>query len=225
MPTSRTSLDLASRKAEVDLARLSLSKCAVIAPFDGVITRRLIKQGQLLKMNDVAFEMADFSDLKVRLRVPERASVALKAGQPVQYRADALPGKDFTATVNRVSPVVDARSGTVEVVVAVDNTTGALRPGLFSRLDIAYDHVAAATLLPKSAVLTNERESSVFVIRDGKAARVAVKLGYESGHQVQVLQGLSPGVEVITAGHTSLTDGAPVDAIKAVDRELAAVKS
>lgn len=206
--------DLATRKAEVDLARLSLSKCAVIAPFDGVVTRRWVKEGQLLKANDVAFEMADFGDLKARLRVPERASVALKPGQTVAYRADALPGATFPATVDRVSPVVDAKSGTVEVLIKVDNGDRRLRPGLFSRLEIAYDHVAAAILLPKAALLNGDRNNSVFVVRDGKAVKVPVKLGYESGGNVQVLTGVEPGTEVITAGHATLVDGSVVEALK-----------
>lgn len=213
--------DLATRKAEVDLARLSLSKCAVIAPFDGVVTRRWVKQGQLLKMNEVAFEMADFRELKARLRVPERASTALKPGQLVDYRADALPQQAFRAEVERVSPVVDAASGTVEVTVAVDNGEGKLRPGLFSRLDVAYDNVAAAILIPKSALLSGDRDSSVFVVREGKALRVPVKLGYEAGNNVQVLQGLSPGAEVVVAGHSALHEGSEVQALRAVEKPAA----
>jgi membrane fusion protein, multidrug efflux system len=206
--------DLATRKAEVDMARLSLSKCAVVAPFDGVITRRWIKQGQLLKVNEVAFEMADFSELKARLRVPERASAALKPGQIVDYRADALPGQRFRAEVERVSPVVDAASGTVDITVAVDNSEGKLRPGLFSRLDVAYDNVAAAILIPKTALLSGDRDTSVFVVRDNKATRVAIRLGYESGKNVQVLQGLSPGADVVVAGQSALTEGSEVQAMR-----------
>jgi membrane fusion protein (multidrug efflux system) len=207
--------DLATHKVEVDLARLTLSKSAVVAPFDGVVTRRWIKQGQLLKPNDVAFEVADFRELKARLRVPERASVALKPGQTVAFKADALPGRDFPAHVERVSPIVDAKSGTVEVIVAVDNVDGELRPGLFSRLDIAYDHVAAAILLPKTALLGGENDNMIYVVRDGKAQRVVVKLGYESGGNVQVLGGVSPGAQVITAGQSALRDGTAVNILNA----------
>ncbi|MBL8299506.1 MAG: efflux RND transporter periplasmic adaptor subunit [Rhodanobacteraceae bacterium] len=210
--------DVATRKAEVDLARLGLSKCAVVAPFDGVVTRRWVKQGQLLKVNEVAFEVADFRELKARLRVPERASAALKSGQTVNYEADALPGERFLAEVERVSPVVDAASGTVDIVVAVDNSTGKLRPGLFSRLDIAYDTVAAAILVPKTALLTGDRENSVFIVRENKAQRVAIKLGYESGNSVQVLQGLSPGTDVVVAGQAALIEGSEVQPLRAEDK-------
>lgn len=206
--------DLDTRKAEVDMARLSLSKCAVIAPFDGVVTRRWVKQGQLLRVNEVAFEMADFRELKARLRVPERASAALKRGQIVDYSADALPGETFRAEVERVSPVVDAASGTVDIIVAVDNSSGKLRPGLFSRLDVAYDNVAAAILIPKAALLSGERDTSVYVVRDSKVQRVAIKLGYESGNNVQVLHGLSPGADVVVAGQSALSEGSEVQVLR-----------
>jgi len=209
--------DLATRRAEVELARLTLAKSAIVAPFDGVVTRRWIKRGQLLKPADAAFEMADFRDLKARLRVPERASVAIRPGQPASLVADARPDASFEAVVDRVSPVVDAASGTVEVVIAVDNRDGRLRPGQFCRLDVAYDTVVAAVLAPKAAVMSAQGASSVFVVQDGKAHRVDVRLGYESGERVQVLTGLTPGNEVIVAGQNALSEGAAVQIVDARD--------
>jgi membrane fusion protein (multidrug efflux system) len=206
--------DLATGRAEVEMARLTLSKSAIVAPFDGVVTRRWVKLGQLLKATEPVFDIADFSALKAKLRVPERASVALRAGQEVEFSADALPHRRFDAKVERVAPVVDAASGTVEIVVAVNNLDAALRPGLFSRLTIAYDNVAAATLAPKAAVMNDANGSSVFTVQDGKAHRVPVTLGYESGKNVQVLAGLAVGNEVIVAGQSSLTEGTLVEAVK-----------
>jgi membrane fusion protein (multidrug efflux system) len=214
--------DLATQKAAVELARLTLSKSAIVAPFDGVVTRRWVKQGQLLKPAEAVFDIADFRDLKAHLRVPERASVALRAGQPVSFHVDALPQRAFEAEVERVSPVVDAASGTVEIVVAVDNHDGSLRPGLFSRLDVAYDNVAAAILAPKAAVMSEDGDSSVFVVQEGKAHRVAVKLGYESGKNVQVLAGLLPGAQVVVAGQNGLSEGTAVEPVKLAQAERVA---
>jgi len=214
--------DLATHKAEVELARLTLSKSTIVAPFDGMVTRRWVKLGQLLKPADAVFDLADFSDLKARLRVPERASVALRPGQIVAFKADALPGRSFDASVERVSPVVDAKSGTVEITVAVDNHEHALRPGLFSRLDVAYDNVSAAILAPKAAVISEDGANSVFVIQEGKAHRVPITLGYESGKNVQVLSGLSVGNEVIVAGQNGLSEGVAVEAVKVAEPKAVA---
>jgi membrane fusion protein (multidrug efflux system) len=208
--------DLATSRAEVEMARLTLSKSSIVAPFDGVVTRRWVKLGQLLKATEPVFDIADFTALKAKLRVPERASVALRPGQSVEFSADALPHRRFDAKVERVAPMVDAASGTVEIVIAVNNSDASLRPGLFSRLTVAYDNVAAATLAPKAAVMSDASGSSVFTVQDGKAHRVPVTLGYESGKNVQVLAGLSVGNEVIVAGQSALTEGTRVEAVKPV---------
>lgn len=215
--------DLAARRAEVEMARLTLSKSAVVAPFDGVVTRRWVKLGQLLKPHDAVFDLADFGDLKARLRVPEQASVALRAGQAVDLTVDALPDRRFEAAVARVSPVVDAGSGTVEIVVAVDNRDGALRPGMFSRLAVTYDNVAAAILAPKAALVSEDGRNTVFVVHEGKAHRVPVTLGYESGKNVQVLAGLTVGTEVIVAGQNGLSEGTPVEPLRLAGAESVAV--
>lgn len=205
--------DLATRNAEVGLARVSVGKAEIRAPFDGIVTRRWVKQGQLLALAAPVFDLADFSDLRAQLRVPERDVVALARGQQVELRADALPGRRFAARIERIAPVVDRASGTVSVVVAADNREGLLRPGLFCRLDIAYRHVDDALLLPKAAVLGNADDTSVYVVDAGHARRTRVRLGHETAGQVEVLDGLAADAEVVVAGQSALSDGAAVEVL------------
>lgn len=220
--------DFLSRQADTNLARQHVRKSELRAPFAGIVTRRWIKPGHWLEANAKVFDIADFSELQAQLAVPERDASALKVGQPVNMLADAWPGKNFSGKIERIAPVVDRASGTVAVTIAVDNSSGMLRPGLFSRLDIAYEHFADATLLPKSAVLDARdatkasNKSTVFVIEDGKARRVDVELGHESAGRVQVLSGIAPGAMVVTAGQSGLSDGATVNVLKNALTEVAA---
>ena len=207
--------EYAVRRAEVALARVVVAKSEIRAPFDGVVTRRWIKQGQLLAVNDPVFDVADFSDLRADLRVPERDAVALAAGQPVEFTVDALGNRHFDARIERVAPVVDRESGTVKVTVRVDNRDRSLRPGLFTRMDIAFLHLANAVLMPKAAVLGSRDAEIAYVIVDGKAQRTPIRTGYESGKRIQVLEGVSAGAEVVVTGHAALTDGALVQVINA----------
>ncbi|MFZ2236363.1 MAG: efflux RND transporter periplasmic adaptor subunit [Dokdonella sp.] len=202
-----------AQRADTDLARMKVRKSEIRAPFDGVVTRRWIKRGQFMESNAVAFEMADFSELTTRLDIPEGDASALKVGQQVAIAVDALPGQAFAGRIERIAPVVDQASGTIAVTVAADNTSKRLRPGLFCRLDIAYDRIADATLLPKSALQGGRRDSTVFVVKDGKAKRAAVKLGRENGGVVQVLDGIEAGDMVVMAGQSGLSDGADVEII------------
>ncbi|HMM66569.1 MAG TPA: efflux RND transporter periplasmic adaptor subunit [Dokdonella sp.] len=205
--------DYAVRRAEVALARVVVAKSEIRAPFDGVVTRRWIKQGQLLAANTPVFDVADFSDLRADLRVPERDAVALAAGQPVSFTVDALGNRNFDAHIERIAPVVDRESGTVKVTVRVDNRERSLRPGLFTRMDISFLHVANAVLMPKTAVLGSRDAEIAYVIVDGKARRTPIRTGYENGNRIQVLEGVGVGDEVVVTGHASLTDGALVEVL------------
>ncbi len=219
----RARFDRQTQQAAVDLAQLSVSKTAIRAPYAGVITRRHIKQGQWLKVSDVAFEIADFDSLKARLNVPERVSSIIRAGQPVGFTADALGPHAFDATVERVAPVVDRSSGTVGVTVNVDNRDGKLRPGLFVRLGVRYQQIADAVLLPKSAVISDGNAQRLFVIEGDKAIERKVELGLENGNHVQVVAGVEAGATVVTVGQSSLKDGDLVQIINSDSAALAVV--
>jgi membrane fusion protein, multidrug efflux system len=209
----RARYDRDTQQAAVNLARLSVSKSEIRAPYAGVITRRHVKQGAWLETGAPVFEIADFDTLKARFDVPERVSALIKPGQTVKFTADALPGEQFTATVERVSPIVDRVSGTVAATLEMDNAHGKLRPGLFIRLNVTYDRIAAATLMPKNAVVTDAGPAHVFLVDAGQARRREVSLGLEYGALVQVLTGVSPGSQVITVGQKGLKDGDPVEVL------------
>lgn len=207
--------DYAVRRAEVDLARVAVGKSEIRAPFDGVVTRRLIKQGQLLAAQAPAFEIADFSDLRAELRVPERDAVSLAANQAVTFSVDAVANREFSAKIERIAPIVDRASGTINVVVRVENRERLLRPGLFARMSIDVLHLDNALLVPKTAVLGNRNSAISYVVENGKVRRAALRLGNENGSRVQVLEGLEPGAEVVVTGHAALSEGASVDVLPA----------
>lgn len=210
----QTESDFAVRRAEVNLARVVVDKSEIRAPFNGVITRRWIKQGQLLAANSAVFDMANFAELRAELRVPERDAVAIAAGQIVHFTVDALGSRHFEAKVDRVAPIVDRESGTVKVTVKVDNRDRSLRPGLFTRMDIAFLHVSNAVLMPKAAILGNRGAEIAYVIEDGKAHRRSIRTGYDSGSKVQVVEGLEAGAEVVVTGHAALSEGDLVEVLK-----------
>ena len=210
-----------TQAAAVGLAQMAVDKTAIRAPYAGVVTRRHVKQGQWLKLQDAAFEIADFTDLKARIDVPERVAHLLAAGQPVALVADALPGLELSGTVERVSPVVDRATGTVGAVVAVDNSKGVLRPGLFVRLAVNYEQIADATLMPKSAVVGNGTTTHVWLVEDQKVKQRQVHLGVENGSMVQVVEGLSAGAVVVTVGQTGLKDGDTVQVVTATELDPA----
>lgn len=213
--------DLESAKASYDLARLELSYTNIVAPISGVVAQRMIKPGNLVGLNAPAFRIVDNSRLEAVLNVPERELATLKPGLPVRMGVDAIPGEVFSGVVDRVSPVVDAGSGTFRVVTRFQGQQ-TLRPGMFGRVEVIYDQRADVLTLPRTALLDDESEPAVYVVRENKANRVGVRLGYVNGELAEVRDGVKEGDRVVTAGKVAVRDGTVVEVIE-TEGETAAV--
>jgi multidrug efflux pump subunit AcrA (membrane-fusion protein) len=100
------------------------------------------------------------------LHVPEKELSKLQVGFPAELMADAIPGEIFSAGILRISPVISAETGTFKVTVAVTDKTRKLKPGMFTRINIVYDLHENALLLPKDAILTEDSESTVFIVTE-----------------------------------------------------------
>lgn len=207
--------ELAALKSAYDLAKLSVDYTAIRAPISGVVSKRFIKPGNMLTQNQQTFVITDFDPLLATLHVPERELSKLKDGQPAILSTDALPGQRFKGTIDRISPVVDPATGTFKVTVAMRDPSHYLKPGMFGRVNIVYDTRHDALLVPRSAVITEDTESNVFVIDKGVAHRTAVDVGYTDGGAVQIVDGVKEGESVVTVGQTSLKDGAKVQIVSA----------
>ncbi|WP_460710267.1 efflux RND transporter periplasmic adaptor subunit [Lysobacter terrae] len=204
--------DLENARAANNAANLELAYANVTAPMSGVIASRSIKTGNFVQINTPIMRIVDVSRLEAVLNVPERELATLKAGLPVQLAVDALPGKSFTGKVDRVAPVVDSGSGTFRVVCAFTDGS-ALRPGMFGRIKIDYDQRADALVVPRAALLEDEADPAVFVVRNKKSTRVPVKLGYMDGEWAEVRSGIKQGEQVVIAGKAALRDGTEVQVI------------
>ena len=213
--------DLENARASLRLTRLELGYGTVTAPISGVIATREIKPGNFVQINTPIFTIVDTSRLEATLNVPEREFETLKAGQAVQLTADAMPGKTFEGRIDRVSPVVDSGSGTFRVISTFEGG-GLLQPGMFGRVRISYDQRANALVIPRNALLEDGNEPTVYTVRDNKAVRSVLKLGYSEGQWIEVREGLKEGDPVVIAGKSALRDGS---AVKVIEASAPAVKT
>ncbi|MCB1566676.1 MAG: efflux RND transporter periplasmic adaptor subunit [Rhodanobacteraceae bacterium] len=204
--------DVATQKAAVDLAKLELSYTRIEAPISGVISQRMVKRGNLIQLNQPLFHIVNTERLEAVLNVPERELATMNADLPVRMQVDAIPGRDFEGIVSRVSPVVDAGTGTVRVTTEF-KSSGALRPGMFGRIEVIYDRRDDVLTVPRTALLEGEGEDAVFAVRDGKAVRLPVHLGYIDGSVAEIRDGLNEGDTVVTTGKVALRDGSKVQVL------------
>ncbi|MGH8054229.1 MAG: efflux RND transporter periplasmic adaptor subunit [Stenotrophomonas sp.] len=216
--------DLENARAMYRMATLELSYTTVVAPISGVVASRDIKPGNFVQINSPIIRIVDSARLEATLNVPEREIAKLKPGQVVSLQVDALPGKSFSGEVNRVAPVVDTGSGTFRVVTSFSGDQE-LQAGMFSRLSINYDQRADALVVPRAALLEDGGKPAVYVVRDGKAVRTELALGYDDAGFVEVRNGLQQGDEVVIAGKAALREGSAVQVIGKEKEVAAAAKA
>ncbi|NKN80700.1 efflux RND transporter periplasmic adaptor subunit, partial [Weissella cibaria] len=147
---------------------LQLANATITAPIDGVVSQRMVKQGNMVRINDPIFKITDFDPLHAVLHVPESEMQKLEINQPAWIRVDAQKGKVFSGWVKRISPIVDAGSGTFKVTVEVSDPEKQLKPGMFGRIGIVYADHKDTLLIDKSALIADTEVPSVFVIREGR---------------------------------------------------------
>ena len=193
-------------------ARESAGDYSVAAPWDGVVSKVLVKDGDFVAPRAPLVEMYDPKSLVIRLAVPEAQSTLVFKGMPVKVQMDAYPGKTFEGKISLVYPDLDTRMRTRTAEVKLDYPV-ALIPGMFARLQVVIETATDAVVVPGDAVLVLPNgEKVAFILKDGKAQRRVVQTGLEAGGQVQIVSGVQPGETVVTAGNEKLKDGMEVKA-------------
>ncbi|MGH8195112.1 MAG: efflux RND transporter periplasmic adaptor subunit [Woeseiaceae bacterium] len=215
--------EMQALEATFNLASLELSYTEIKAPIGGVVARRFIKVGNTLAVDAPTFQITSLEPLVSYLYVPEREYRHMEAGQTATIEVDALQATKFEALVARISPVIDPATGTFKVTIEVTDPTRRLRPGMFGRVDIVYDNHSNALQIPRSAIVDDAGDSTVFVVEENSAHRRTVQTGYISNGQIEVLDGLEDTDQIVLVGQSGLKEGTKVTVINAVNAGETAV--
>jgi membrane fusion protein (multidrug efflux system) len=202
--------ELEQLELALEEASRQLSYTEVRAPIAGTVTQRLINLGDHVTVNQHLFDLVDFGSIVARVFVPEKELARLADGQLARIASPALPDARFEGRVERLAPIVDPKSGTVKVTVAIPETAG-LRPGMYVDVELVTDVRQDALLLPKRALVYDRDQ--IFVYRLGaerKVERVLVKPLLADKDFILPTAGLAPGDLVVIAGQAGLKDGARV---------------
>src|SRR5690606_29513673 len=197
-------------EAELGLARLRVDNAQIRAPIAGTVTHRYVERGQLVNTTNPAFGIADLDLLEALVAIPEREAARVQVGQVARILLQEGAGPVATGRVERIRPVVDAASGTVQVTVSVPAGGAALRPGQFVNVDLVTEILQGRITLPRTSVLVDGAAPRVFLVREGRAVERDVELGYSRGESVEIRSGVEPGDTVVIVGQDNLRGDAPV---------------
>lgn len=172
----------------------------------GVVTERLVSTGDYVTTGSALFAVANLSSVWVVLDAYEADMSWIKQGGNITFTVPGIPGKEFTAKVAFITPVLDATTRAIEVRAEVQNPGNQLKPGMFANASIKTSTGAKQQSLsvPSSAVLWTGKRSVVYVKVDGEEMPAfemrEVTLGPRMGDNYVVESGLQPGEEVVTNG-------------------------
>jgi RND family efflux transporter MFP subunit len=212
---------LGAARANLKAADVSFDQTLIRAPFDGIVLTKSANVGDNITPFSSAVDtkgavvtMADMSTLEVEADVAESALGKIRVGQPTEIQLDAVPDTRFGGTVNRIVPTVDRAKATVLVKVKFADRDERVLPDMSAKVAFLEREISAAerkpvTAMPKQAVVERDGGSYVFVLKDGRAVRTAVRPGRALGDLVEV-SGVAAGEKVVVKPLDRLADGARV---------------
>ena len=202
---------IAQRRSELDLARQQLTDTVILSPLDGVVSLKQASVGEYLAAGTPIATMVRVHPLRLRVPVPEREGVGVRAGHAVTLTVEGDPTV-YRGRVVRLSPIVQEQNRTLMVEAEVPNERGFLRPGSFARVEIMTEVSQPVVSVPASAIIVFAGVEKVLIVRQGKTAEVRVTTGRRLGEDVEIVDGLKRGDPVVTVPG-NLVGGQPVTVV------------
>ena len=199
-----------SAQAALQAAKDLEAYLKIIAPFDGIVTERLVHPGALVGPgpDPSLLVIQQIAHLRLVVAVPEEDVGAIMEGASVSFRVPAFAERVYSGKVARIAHALDPKTRTMSVELDVSNPDRSLAPGMYPTVKWPVRRSRAALYVPKTSVVTTTERT--FVIRDhgGKAQWVDVQTGPVEGDLVEIQGNLQPGDRVVRRATDELREGA-----------------
>lgn len=222
------SAKLALAEAEREAAEQAAARAAAMrayteirAPFTGTIAQRLLDPGTLVQSatssaqdaTKPVLEMVEDETVRIYMHVPEPEVAKVHPGTLATVRPEAHPNKEMSARITRLAGSLDPATRTLLAEIELANADHLLNPGMFVKVRLMLESRPYALVVPSSAVLVEKDERAVFVVREGRAEKRAVKTGIEGPEWTEIVEGLTGGEAVIVTGKENVSKGGAVQIV------------
>ena len=201
---------VAAARAQAAGAGESAARATITAPINGVVSARAVNGGEAVSVGASLFTIVNASELELAGQVSVEEAARVRPGQPVTFKLDAYPGKDFSGRVARVDPTADPGTRQVGVYVRLPNPGSRMIGGQFARGIIETGGTSSSVAIPEAALLGRSADSAqVFVIASDRIARRIVTLGArdETSGLISIRTGIKAGERVLLNPSADIGDG------------------
>ncbi len=220
--------ELEDARAQVGVARATLDRARtyqqytqIQSPYTGLVIQRGYHDGDFIRASGGHEEtpvltVARTDWMRVVVWVPDPDVPLTQAGRPATLRVDALQGREFHGKVARTAGAEDPSSRTMRTEIDLPNQDNVLKDGMYGQVTIDLGKTTTGVTIPAAALGATSKngERSVFVVRNGRAHHVQVKVGRNDGIRAEIVEGMRPDDEIIVSSAPGLTDGARVTVVE-----------
>jgi RND family efflux transporter MFP subunit len=189
----------------------------ITAPFDGLITYRVIDVGTLINagnggVNREIFRVAQIGTIRVFVNVPQTFAGFVRAGQTAELRVQELPGQVFSATVKGTTNSVDTTARTMLTVLMTPNPRGVLLPGMYAQVKFSFPGNASALLIPGDSLMLGREGPRIAVVGPDHTVHMRlVHIAHDFGAELEVDSGVSAGDLIVVNPNDSVRENVQVD--------------
>jgi RND family efflux transporter MFP subunit len=201
-----------STEAQYIVARRQLSDTKITTPISGIVTARYVNVGTMVMgapQATLVANVVDISRLKVKVNVAEKDVIRLKVGEKVEVTTDVFPNSVFTGSIFSISSKGD-EGHTYPVEVVLNNSKQQIKAGMFGRVMFTPKISGAAIVIPRECIIGSVKDAALYVINNKVAKLRSVVTGKEIGTNIEILNGLQEGEQVVVNGQNNLSDNASV---------------
>jgi len=205
-------MELALKSAEVQLKQLQkqLKSSSVVAPFSGVVTKKLVDLGSMVMPGTPIVELTDISTLKLTISVPERDVMKFKKGQKVNANADIYGRDEFNGSVSMIAVQADG-SHNFKIQTTIQNTgVNKIMAGMYGSVALENSTSVTTLAVSRKALVGSSKNPQVYVVRNGKSVLTSFSAGTSDGEYIEVVSGLSKSDVVVVKGQVNLENNSNV---------------
>ncbi len=196
-------------EARLRAAQSRLELTVLRAPFAGRIGLRQVSVGTLVSPGTVITTLDDLSRVRLDFTVPESFLGVLETGLDIKARSVAFEGREFDGKVSTINTRVDPVTRAVTIRAELPNDDGLLKPGMFLTVRLA-GQARARVIIPEAGLVPEGDRQTVYTVRDGRAWRTDVVVGRRMRGEVEILDGLAAGDEIVIEGTQKVANGGRV---------------
>lgn len=187
------------------------AKSPITCPISGSILTAPAKPGQKVQASSVITKIGDIENLQISAKIPERYVAELAVGQKAEIKLEAYPDVNFSASVVRISPVVDSTTRTKEIILNFDKKDSRINAGMFAKVKLFTSAYKGTFAIGQDSIVSNSDKNYLFVVNDDDTvSKREVTLGKNVDGYYQILSGIEFGETVVTEGMLTLYEGAKV---------------